>query len=240
MKWLELPWHKPPAAVSTSGQGIVVATGHGNGERKTEKETFMSQLTQPKQEMQVQSLREDVKDVNFEVDLSPIEDIYRAAGIMNLRSGYSINKVVEMLRSAHIRDLSKEMKRSAILMALDSAGVAIGQLQNDAKTRQEALDSHEMQQRKLLEAEWARKAEEITQIQAELESIKAHYTARIGHNIEGVEREKATFATWVTLKQQECQSIADAVDLCLKSPASEPALAPPTDMSIVKVSAKTV
>jgi hypothetical protein len=223
--------------VSAGGQGIVVDTNRGNGERKSEKETFMSRLTQPKQEMQVHSAREGI---NFEVDLSSIEDIYRAAGIMNLRGGYSINKVVEMLHSAHIRDLSKEMKRSAILMALDSAGAAIGQLQNDAQARQEALDSHELQQRKLVEAEWARKAEEITQIQAELEGIEAHYTARIGRNIEGVEREKATFAAWVTLKQQECQSIADAVELCLKSPVSEPLIAPSPEVSLAKVSAKTV
>jgi hypothetical protein len=45
-----------------------------------------------------------------------------------------------------------------------------------------------------VEAEWARKAEEIVQIQAEKESIKAHYTARISRNMEGVARQRATFA----------------------------------------------
>ena len=38
----------------------------------------------------------------------------------------------------------------------------------------------EAAERKQMEAEWARKAEENLQIQAELESIRAHYTARIG------------------------------------------------------------
>ena len=49
--------------------------------------------------------------------------------------GYSINKVVEMLHSEHIRGLSKEMKRAAVLMALDSAGIAISEVLGDAQAR---------------------------------------------------------------------------------------------------------
>lgn len=142
-----------------------------------------------------------------------------------------------MLHSGHIRELSKEMKRAAVLMALDMAGTPVEQVQKDAKARQ---DAHEAQQRKQVEAEWARKAEEIVQIQAELESIKAHYMARIGRNMEGIAREKATFASWLALKQQECDSMAEAVEVCSKSPASEAVSAPSSDVSMVKVSAKTV
>jgi hypothetical protein len=55
-----------------------------------------------------------------------VEDIYSAAGITNPRGGYSVNKVVDMLHSEHIRGLSTEMmKRAAVLMALDAAGVTI-------------------------------------------------------------------------------------------------------------------
>ena len=202
----------------------------------------MHDPTQLTQKAPVRSAREVP---TFQVDLSPMEDIYRAAGIMDPRKGYSITKVVEMLHSAHIRDLSKEMKQAAVLMALETAGISIDQVQRDAKARQDALDSHEALQRKHVEAEWARKAEEIIQIQAELESIKAHYMARISQNIEGVAREKETFARWLTLKQQECQSMADAVEVCLKSPASAPASAlsdvsMSKSMSVAQASAKTV
>jgi len=47
--------------------------------------------------------------------------------------------------------------------------------------------------------------------------------ARINRNLEGVAREKATFNNWLTLKQQETQKMAEAVELCLKSPAAETA-----------------
>jgi hypothetical protein len=236
-KWLELPWRKKPEGSSTNGLDDGEVSRDGNSNSSSEKENSMSDLTQPMPKAPVRSAREVP---TFQVDLSPMEEIYRAVGIMNPPRGYSITKVVEMLNSDHIRDLSSEMKRAAVLMALEAAGTTIEQLQKDAKARQDALDLHEAQQRKQVEAEWARKAEEVVQIQAEMESIKAHYSGRISRNLDGVARQKATFAEWVSSKQQECQGMAQAIELCSKSPAFAPTSAPATDVSLVKVSAKTV
>lgn len=177
---------------------------------------------------------------SFQVELLPMEDIYRAAGITNPRRGYSINKVVEMLHSEHIRGLSKEMRRAAVLMALDVAGIPVDEVLQDAKVRQDALDSYEAEQRKQVEAEWAQKAEENIQIQAELERVKAHYMARISRNLDGVTREKATFSSWLTMKQQESQSMSEAAELCLKSTISEPASGSLSEVSMVDASAKPV
>ena len=160
---------------------------------------------------------------SFHIELLPAEDIYRTAGIVNLRRGYSISKVVEMLRSEHGRGLSKDAKRAAVLMALDAAGIPIDEVLHDAKARRSALDSYEAEVRKEVEAEWAQKAEENVQIQAELERVKAHYMARIGRNQEGVAREKTVFNNWLTMKQQESQSISEAAELCSKSGMPEPA-----------------
>jgi hypothetical protein len=170
-----------------------------------------------------------------------MEDIYRAAGIMIPRRGYSIKRVVEMLDSKHIRGLSKEIKRAAVLMALDAAGVSIDQVQQDAKARQDVLDSYEAEQKEQMEAEWARKAEEIVQIQAELEGIKAHYMARISRNRDGAISERATFNSWVKMKQQETQGMSEALDLCLKPPVSEFASVPHPEVSLAAVaSGKTM
>ena len=147
------------------------------------------------------------------IELLSTEDIYRSAGILNLR-GYGVHKVVEMLRNEHIRGLSNEMKRAAVLMALDAAGIAVDQVLRDAKARQEALDSYECDQREQVETGWSRKAEENRQIESELERIKEQYMARITRNQESMEREKATFNTWLTAKRQESRSIAEAAELC--------------------------
>jgi hypothetical protein len=224
-KWLELPWGNKPDGLSVSGD----RGGDENINGEDEKENLRPVVTPPTKKTAA------AREVpNFQVELLAMEDIYRAAGIMLPRKGYSIKKVVEMLNSAHICGLPKEMKRVALLMALDAAGVPIDEVLRDAEARRDALDSYEAAERKQVEAEWARKAEENLQIQAELESIRAHYTARIGRNLEGVAREKATFDSWVTLKQEECRSIAEAAELCMKLPASEPTIASPSNGGMAK------
>jgi hypothetical protein len=216
-----------PGTPSTSREEIRNATD--------EKENFMPPLTQPTEKLLAQSSR---SVPTFQVQLLPVEDIYRAAGIMNPPRGYSVNKVVEMLHSEHIRSLSPEMRRAAVLMALDAAGIPLAQVQQDAKDRQQALDTYESAQTKQVDAEWARKAEEVIQIQAELESIKAHYMARISRNLEGVAREKATFGTWQTMKQQEVESMAEAAELCSKAMVARPTAAPPPEASAAAASGK--
>ena len=161
----------------------------------------------------------------FQSELLPMEDIYRAAGITSPRRGYSIGKVVEMLRSEHLRGASRELRRAAVLMALDAAGVTADEVLQDAKVRQEAVDAYATEQRKHAEAQWARKAEENIQIQAELEVVKAHYGERIRRNLDGVAREKATFGSWLKAKEQETQGMAEAVEQVLKAPGMAEAVA---------------
>lgn len=177
----------------------------------------------------------------FETELLPMEDIYRAAGITSPRRGYSIGKVVEMLRSEHLRGASRELRRAAVLMALDAAGVTVDEVLQDAKVRQEAIDAYATEQRKHAEAQWARKAEENLQIQAELELVKAHYGERIRRNLDGVAREKATFGSWLKMKEQETQGMAEAVEQVLKAPAAaEPPADPLLSVTVSSATGKPV
>ncbi len=162
-------------------------------------------------------------------DLQSVEDIYRAAGILNPRMGYSINKVVEMIHSDHMRGLPGDAKRAAILMALDAASISVEEILRDATQRQEALQTYEAAQKKSFEEYWARKAEANAQIQAETDRIVAQNLERIQRNRDEVSREKAEFAKWQSMKHQEAERISEAVGLCSKPPAAEAeaASAPP-------------
>ncbi len=174
-------------------------------------------------------------------ELLAMEDIYRAAGITSPRRGYSITKVVDMLRSEHMSGLSKEMRRAAVLMALDAAGVSAEEVLQDAKMRHEAIEAYAAEQRKHAEAQWARKAEENLQIQAELEQVKALYSERIRRNLDGVAREKATFGSWLKMKEQETQGMAEAVEQVLKEPTvTEPAGDPLLSVTPASVTGKPV
>jgi hypothetical protein len=217
--WLErAPWNNKHESL---GAG---ADDNGSGSSSGGKESSKSAVPNPRSNT---SMAEEEKASSFQVDLLPMEEIYRAAGVVSPQKGYSVHKVVEMLRSEHIRGLSTELKRAAVLMALDAAGVSMEQIQQDAKARQDALDHYEAEQSKQADAEWARRGEENTQIQAELERVKAHYMVRINRNLEGIAREKSTFNDWLALKKQEAESMSEAINLCAKAtPISKPAPAP--------------
>jgi hypothetical protein len=226
-RWLGMAWNKPDES-SVEPDNAVQA--------ENAKEMPMPHAAQISEKPMSSNAREVP---TFQVELLPVEDLYRTAGIASPGKSYSVTKIAEMLHSEHIRGLSKETKRAALLMALDAAGVTVEQVERDAKARQNSLNAYESEQKKQAEAEWARKAEEIAHIQAELESIKAHYTARITRNMEALARDKARFNTWVTAKEQESQSMAEAIELCLKSPGPEPVAHREPEMSATAGSSAT-
>ena len=153
-------------------------------------------------------------------DLLSYDDIYHAAGIMSPRSGYGIHKVVEMLNSQRIRELSADVKRASVLMALDAAGTSVDDVLQDATRRQQALDAYEAGQRKQLEEFEALKSRENAQIEAEMERIHAHYAQRIQNNRDQVAREKETLHNWQMAMQHETQRISEVIELCGKQPAT--------------------
>lgn len=198
-KWFDLArWHhKDGTPENNNGQdGKAALQATGNGQESTS--AAAAGIARP------------------QVELLPVEDIYRAAGIMHLK-GCNIHKVVEMLCSEHIRGLSNDLKRAAVLMALETAAIPVEQVLQDAKARKDALEFYEAEQKKQMEGEWARKAEENSQIQADLERLKEQYLARVNRNLESVAREKATFNAWLATKQHEAQTIAEAAELCAKT-----------------------
>lgn len=139
------------------------------------------------------------------------EEIYGAAEIHSPAHGFTIMKVAEMLRSEHIRNLPREVKRSSVLVALEAAGAPLQDVIEDAVKRDRALDTFErVQERSVGELE-ARKAKENQQIQAELDQIAAEHRARIQANNDEVAKEKERFFGWRLKKQEEEQKIADAV-----------------------------
>lgn len=151
-------------------------------------------------------------------ELLSYDDIYHAAGILTPRSGYGIHKVVEMLNNDRLRDLSKDIKRASVLMALDAAGTSVDELLYDATRRREALDSYEAARKKQMEDFEAGKAKENSQIEAEMERIRAHYADRVQRNRDLVVQEKEALRNWQMAMQHESERITEVLELCGKQP----------------------
>jgi hypothetical protein len=139
------------------------------------------------------------------------EDIYNAAEIHAPAHGFTIMKVGEMLRSEHIRNLPKDVKRSSVLVALEAAGAPLQEVIEDAVKRDHALDTFEHVQEKALNDLEAQKTQENQQVQAEMDRILAEHRSQIQANNDTVARERERFYAWRLKKQEEEQKISDAV-----------------------------
>jgi hypothetical protein len=138
-------------------------------------------------------------------------EIYQAAEIHPPSHGFTIEKVGDMLRSEHVRNLPRDVKRSSVLMALEAVGAPIQDVIQDAMKRDQALDTFESVQDKALNQLEAQKTQENQQIQAEIDRVLAEHRSRIQANNDAVAKEKERFFAWRLKKQEEEQKIADAV-----------------------------
>jgi len=138
-------------------------------------------------------------------------EIYQAAEIHPPAHGFTIEKVGEMLRSEHIRNLPRDVKRSSVLVALEAVGAPLQDVIQDAMKRDQALDTFESVQEKALNQLEAQKQQENQQLQAEIDRVLAEQRSKIQANNDAVAKEKERFFAWRLKKQEEEQKIADAV-----------------------------
>lgn len=159
---------------------------------------------------------------NVDPKLSSFEELYRQSTFRSTTSAeWNVLKVADMLNSEHLRGLSSASKHSALLMALEAAGVAVEDILQDAVQRQRLLtDYEETQQRRFAELE-SGKVRENERLAAEMEAMCAQYRARISTGVNDIERERETFREWQEQKEREQRRIAEAASSCVSAdPAS--------------------
>ena len=144
-------------------------------------------------------------------DPTSFEEIYKAAEIPAASKGYSIFKVAQMLESEHLKNLSSDVRKSSVLVALDAAGVEIKDVIQDAIRRDRALDTYERVQQRAAEELESRKTKENSDIQAQIDKYVTEQRAKIQSNNDEISREKERLNGWRLKKQQEEKKIAEAV-----------------------------
>jgi hypothetical protein len=77
------------------------------------------------------------------IPLSDFEDVYRKAGIKSPVHGYGVERVYRLLTSRRLVGLDRSVRRSALLTALDAAGVPASDVAQDAVLRRKALTAYE-------------------------------------------------------------------------------------------------
>jgi hypothetical protein len=147
--------------------------------------------------------------------IQSFEEVYANAGIRTDSKSYSIMKIAEMLNSKHLADMTPDGKRNSLMMALEAAGVEIGELLQDAVGRNRVLDEYEDQRQEQLKTFESIKTEENDKLHAEMDRLTSQYMTRIQVNADQIAEEQDKFRAWQKRKQQESQRITDAATFCV-------------------------
>ena len=140
----------------------------------------------------------------FQVELLPMEEIYRAAGIMNSQKGYSIHKVVRNAEQRTYSGLSNETKRAAVMVALEAAGhfARSGAAGREGAAGGSGIDTRRSRRSRSKRNGRGRR-KKISGFKRNLERVKGQlYGAGEPQSGEAA-REKSKFERWLAMKQQE-------------------------------------
>jgi hypothetical protein len=150
--------------------------------------------------------------------LSSFEEIYHKSVIKKAAStptsAWNILKIAEMANNGHLQGLSPAAKHSALMMALEAAGVAVEDMLQDAVQRQRVLNEYEDAQRRRLEAFQTAQHHEKDRLAAEMDAMCAQYRMRIAAAGQAVERERDLFREWQERKETEHRRISEAASAC--------------------------
>jgi hypothetical protein len=154
--------------------------------------------------------------------LSSFEDIYHKSSFRASTStaAWDIMKVADMIGSEHLHGLSPAGKHSALMMALEAAGVAVEDMLQDAVQRQRVLNEYEDIQRRRLEEFEKAKLADNERLSEEMEAMCAKYRMRIAGAVQEIERERATFREWQERKDREQRRISEAASACVSGESS--------------------
>ena len=154
--------------------------------------------------------------------LSSFEEIYHKSSFKAATStaAWDIMKVADMIASEHLHGLSPAGKHSALMMALESADVAVEDMLQDAVQRQRVLNDYEDVQRRRLEEFEKIKLEENDHLGEEMEAMCAKYQMRIASGRQEIDRERATFREWQERKDREQRRISEAASACVSGDSS--------------------
>jgi hypothetical protein len=144
-------------------------------------------------------------------DVGDFAAVYDEAGIALPPHGYGVDKVAEMLASKRLVSLGREVKASAVLAALEAAGVPIKDVIQDAVLRDKALDAFEAAKGRELQELHARSEARIQAIKEEIETLLREKNAEMEELKKAVEAADQAFLQLQTRKRREEDRLQEVV-----------------------------
>jgi hypothetical protein len=152
---------------------------------------------------------------------SDFGEVYREAGVQIAAHGYGIDKVAEMLENKRLATLTREVRATAVLTALEAAGVTLADVIQDAVTRDRALDAFEAAKSQELNSLKTESQARIAAVQQEIESFLREKNAEIESLKKGADAASQAFSELTARKRREEERLRDVVTFFVE-PADNP------------------
>lgn len=144
-------------------------------------------------------------------ELPSFEAVFQAFGIKEPASGFTVYRAEELLKSVYLKNASPEIRRSALMVALEALRIPAEEVIQDAVKRDKALTQFErIEERRLRELE-QKKSEENKRLQEEMERIFNEIREKMEDNNSMLKETRERFQAWQQEKEKEEQRLSSVL-----------------------------
>ncbi len=159
-------------------------------------------------------------------ELPSFQAIYQAFGIKEPATGFTVYRAEELLNSIHLKNAAPDIRRSALMVALEALRIPAEEVIQDAVKRDKALTQFEkIEERRLREME-QKKSEENKRLQEEMERIFNEIREKMEDNNAAVKEARDKFQAWQEDKEKEERRLSGVLQYFVQQEVSEPAHTP--------------
>jgi hypothetical protein len=137
--------------------------------------------------------------------------VYDEAGIALPDHGYGVDKVAEMLQGKRLSALSREVRATAVLAALEAAQVDVKDVIADAVGRDKALDAFEAAKERELHELRDKSEARVRELRQEMEGLLTKINAEIERIKAAAEGAEKAFAQLQIRKRREEERLHEVV-----------------------------
>lgn len=145
------------------------------------------------------------------VETEDFGTVYDEAGVSLPDHGYGVDKVAEMLQGKRLSQLSREVRATAVLAAIEAAQVDIKDVIADAVRRDKALDAFEAAKERELHELRAKNEARVRELRQEMEALLTKINAEIERLKSGSEAAEKAFAQLQIRKRREEERLHEVV-----------------------------
>jgi hypothetical protein len=152
-----------------------------------------------------------VVESSVPADVDDFSAVYAEAGIEVPAHGYGVDKAEEMLSNKRLAALSREVKATAVMAALEAAGAPMRDIIQDGVRRDTALDTFEAAKQSELQVLQRQSQERVQAIKDEIDEFLRSKNAELEDLKKATEAAEKAFAAMQARKRKEEDRIHEVV-----------------------------